>query len=173
MQAGASRAVRRTHGKRRFRGGHSDVMHEHQHGPMLEAERREGVLELVAIGDVRGRVRIHALLAAQQPEVGALTSFAPSLGMACVHEKPMHPGLESVGIPQLREAAPGRHEGMLGRVFREGGVAQDPARDGIEAVPDASDQQVERLLVAVHRQLDEPPVHLDLNGVGPLGGTDH
>jgi hypothetical protein len=29
----------------------------------------------------------------------------------------------------------------------------------VKAVPDAFDQQVERLFVAVHRQLDEPPLH--------------
>jgi len=44
---------------------------------------------------------------------------------------------------------------LLGGVFYEGGVTQDPASHRVQRVTDASNDLVERLFVAAHRQLDE------------------
>jgi hypothetical protein len=47
--------------------------------------------------------------------------------------------------------------------------AQDPARDRMELIADASDQGVERRFVAVHRLLDELPLHPS-PPADPVGG---
>jgi len=88
-----------------------------------------------------------------------LTSLAARFRMTCVHDQAIRPGLETVGIPELPQVAPRIKQGLLGGVLGKGRVAQDPARHGVEAVTDAPDNVVERLFVALHRPLDEPPLH--------------
>ena len=88
-----------------------------------------------------------------------MTSFAARFGVAGVHEKPMGPGLEPIGIPQLRKMPPGIEQRLLGGVLGEARVTQDPARHGVQGVADAADELVERLFVAVHRPLDELALH--------------
>ena len=95
----------------------------------------------------------------QQPQVPAMTSFAARFGVAGVHEEPMGPGLEPIGVPQLRQVPPGIDQCLLGRVLGERRVAQDPARHGVQGVADASDKRVECLFIAVHRPLDELALH--------------
>ena len=57
MQPGAGRADGRPHRLGRFGGRHTQVVHEHDHGPMLNAELPERVIELVVDGDLRGRIQ--------------------------------------------------------------------------------------------------------------------
>jgi hypothetical protein len=113
------------------------------------------------------------LIALKQPKVAALTSLAATLGVTGVDDEAIRPRLEAVGIPELRQVSPRRHEGVLRGVLGQGRVAQDPARHGVQAVSDAIDQQVERLFVAVHRSLDEPSLHPSPVVAGPHGGADH
>lgn len=88
-----------------------------------------------------------------------MTSFAAGFGVAGVHEEPMGPGLEPIGIPQLRQAPPGIEQCLLGCVLGECRVTQDPARHGVQGIADASDKRVECLFIAVHRPLDELALH--------------
>ena len=84
-----------------------------------------------------------------------MTSFATRFGVAGMHEEPMGPGLEPIGIPELREMPPRIEQRLLGGVLGEVRVTQDPARHRVQGVADAFDELVERLFVAVHRPLDE------------------
>jgi nitroreductase len=71
-----------------------------------------------------------------------------------VDEEHPEPGLESIGVPEGRELAPGGDEGALQRVLGEVGVAQDPRRDRVHPVAGLADQPPERFAVAPHRPLD-------------------
>ena len=99
------------------------------------------------------------LVGLQQPDVRAMTSFASRLGMTGVDEQPVEPGLEPVRIPQVGQVSPRLEQRPLRRILGQVRVTQDPARDRMELVADASDQSVERRFVAVHCLLDELPLH--------------
>jgi hypothetical protein len=96
----------------------------------------------------------------EQPEVAALTSFATRFGVAGVDEKPMGPGLEPIGIPEARQMTPRVEQGLLGGVLGEARITQDPARQRMQGVADASDELVEGLFVVVPRSLDELALHV-------------
>ena len=134
-------------------------MDQHDDRAMLDAEAAKAAVELVLEGDAGGRVRSASAVVRQQPQVAAMTSFAARFGVAGVHEEPMGPGLEPIGVPQLRQVPPGIDQCLLGRVLGECRVTQDPARHGVQGVADASDKRVECLFIAVHRPLDELALH--------------
>ena len=90
----------------------------------------------------------------------------------------MDPGLETVRIAQLRDAAPSEHEGVLQRVLGEARVAQDPLGDRVEAVADLVHQDGERLSVSLAGLFDEVSIHVDLpiaathgRGLHPMTGA--
>jgi hypothetical protein len=76
-------------------------------------------------------------------------------------EDAVDPRLEALGVPKLRDPAPGEHEGVLQRVLGKARVAQDPLGDGVERVTDLVHQDGERLAIAPAGLLDEDPIHLD------------
>ena len=73
----------------------------------------------------------------------------------------MHPGLEAVDVPELRESSPGENEGVLQRVLGEGLVAQDPLSDSEERPADLVHQEGERFSVTFASLFDEASLHLD------------
>ena len=85
----------------------------------------------------------------------------------------MDPGLEALGIPQVRQPAPGQDEGVLQRVLGEPRVAQDPVRDRVERVADLVHQDGKRLSVAPTGPLDEVSIHLDPSIRRDRSGRDH
>ena len=84
----------------------------------------------------------------------------------------MDPRLEAVGFPQVRDPAPGEHEGVLQRVLGETRVAQDPLGHRVERVADLVHQDGERLTIAPTGLLDEVSIHLDLRSPD-LDGRDY
>src|SRR4051794_27936736 len=88
-----------------------------------------------------------------------MTSLASRFGVTGVDEQPVQPGLEPVRIPQAGQVAPRVEQRPLRGVLGQVRVTQDPTRDRMELVAETSDQRVERLFVAVHRPLDELPLH--------------
>ena len=86
----------------------------------------------------------------------------------------MDPGLETVGIPQMRQPAPGQDEGVLQSVLSEARVTQDPVGDGEQRIADLMHQDCERLSVAPLGPRHEVSVHLDpLRVVAAWSGRDH
>ena len=73
-----------------------------------------------------------------------MASLAARLGIAGVHQEPEDPCFEPVRIPQLGQVSPRLEQGALRGVLGQVRVAQDPARDRMEAVTHASDELVER-----------------------------
>ena len=110
--------------------------------------------------------RRHRPRRGKQPKVAAVTSFATRFGVAGIHEEPMGPGLEPIGIPEARQMTPRVEQCLLRGVLGEVRVTQDPACHRVQRVTDASDQLVERLFVAAHRQLDELTHSLTHYGAG-------
>jgi hypothetical protein len=71
----------------------------------------------------------------------------------------MDPRFESVGFPQVRDPAPGEHEGVLQSVLGETVVAQDPLGHRVQRVIDLVHQDGERVAIAAAGLFDEDPIH--------------
>ena len=85
----------------------------------------------------------------------------------------MDPCLEALGFPQVRDPAPGEHEGVLQRVLGETGIAQDPLGHRIQRIADLVHQDGERLTIAPTGLLDEVSIHLDLRWAATSMATDY
>ena len=85
----------------------------------------------------------------------------------------MDPRLEALGFPQVRDPAPGEHEGVLQRVLGETRVAQDPLSDRVERIADLVHQDGERLTIAPTGLLDEVSIHLDLRSAATRLAADY
>ena len=139
--------------------GQPEVVVQDEDRPLVDREPAEGALQLVAIGD--GGAPIRASMARRPAAPGrSPTSAAPAgLVVAGVDEDPVDPGLEALGLPQVRQPPPGEDEGVLQRVLGEPRVAQDPVGDRVERVADLVHQDGERLSVAPTGPLDEVSIH--------------
>ena len=60
----------------------------------------------------------------------------------------MDPRLEAIGLPQMRQPAPGEDEGVLQRVLGETRIAQDPLGDREQRFADLVHQDGERVAIA-------------------------
>ena len=85
----------------------------------------------------------------------------------------MDPCLESVGLPQVRDPAPGEDEGVLQSVLGECRVAQDPLGHRVERVADLVHQDGERLTVAPTGLLDEVSIHHRLRWAATSMAADY
>ena len=85
----------------------------------------------------------------------------------------MDPGLEAIGVPKLREPAPGQDEGVLQRVLGEPGIAQDPDGNRVELITDLVHQDRERLPITVPGLFDQGSVHLDPPGAAATLTADY
>ena len=145
-----------------------EVVVQDEDRPLIDREPAERPLQLVAVGD--GRRCRPGSPAARSGRTGRWPSRARPLRLvvAGVDEDPMDPGLEAVGFPQVRDPAPGEHEGVLQRVLGETRVAQDPLGDRVERIADLVHQDGERLTIALTGLLDEVSIHLDLRWSRPV-----
>ena len=75
MKARADRPHGCPHGVGGLARGEAEVVDEDDHGPVLDAEAPECVIELVPGRDRRGRVPDGRPIRLEQSEVGAVTSF--------------------------------------------------------------------------------------------------
>ena len=74
----------------------------------------------------------------------------------------MEPGVETLGLAEPRELAPGRDERLLHGVLGPVDVTQDPMRDGEEPIRRAAGEGGEGLLVPGSSRQDERPIHAAL-----------
>lgn len=128
-------------------------------GALLPRESPEGTLELVAPGDAHLRVvhRRHVDRDQAKPRLPA--PRVPDLGIASADQKSVKPGFQAAVIAQRGQLAPRDQEGLLDRVLRSAGVAQDPIRDGVEPIAELRDERRERFLVAPLRTIHEVWAH--------------
>jgi hypothetical protein len=130
-------------------------------------EPTECVLELVAVGELRSSVRLRRLGRDHRQLRAPPTSMAGGIG-AGPDDDPIQPGIEPLDVAQRRQVAPGAHQGLLGGILREFGVAQDVASDPVQPIDGAAGQDVEGLAVSASGSVDELRLHASL----PSEATD-
>jgi len=143
--------------------GQPEIVVQHEDRPLLDRKPAEGPLQFVTVGDGVGAVRGRRPIDGQDPDGRRPTASPLRFVVAGVDEDAVNPRLEPLGIPKLRDAAPGENEGVLQCVLGESRVAQDPEGDRVEDVADLVHQDGERLSVAPTGLLDEVSIQpLDL-----------
>ena len=71
----------------------------------------------------------------------------------------IQPRAESIRIAERRQVPPRRHQGLLCRVRRAVGIAEDQMGEAVEAPDLDADEIVERIPIACHRPFHERPIH--------------
>jgi hypothetical protein len=138
------------------------VVVQDEDGSLVERKRAERLLQLVAVGD-----RVHVggpvhPIDREDPDRRRPLPVARRFRVAGVDENPARPGVETLGIPEMRQLPPDGHEGVLQDVLGEARIAQDSSSDPEERVAGLVHQRRERLLVARASPLDEVSVHLTI-----------
>ena len=95
----------------------------------------------------------------QNADLGRPATAAPGLGVALVGQDPVQPRLETIGVPQGPQLAPGRDQRGLNGVVGTVGVAQDPKRDRHASVADRAGERVEGLSIPSLRLVNERSMH--------------
>ena len=132
---------------------------EHEDRPFVGGEPPKATVELVAIGHAEELVGTRWVVDGEHMEVRRSPSLAAGLGDADVREEPVDPGIEAIGIAEVRQVTPGDHERILKGILRSIDVAEDPIGDREETVATALDQVDERRLISALGRLDEVAIH--------------
>src|SRR5262245_37482269 len=135
---------------------------------MVDVELAKAAVELVSIENEPGVVRLRGVEGGQLDVASRLRSTAARLPMTGVHEEPMQPGLEALGVAQPADMPPCGDERLLGRILGSRLVVEDQPGDHEEAAGRLARQLAERVVVAAHRPLHENPLHRASRGARPI-----
>ena len=113
-------------------------------------------VDLVAIGERAGHVRRERRVDGRQLDLDRPPSPAAGLVDAGIDGESIQPGIEPVGIPQLREVPPGSDQPLLDRVACELGVAEDEAGGLVQPHDGGAGELGEGVMIASPRTLHEP-----------------
>ena len=103
-----------------------------QHRPLIGVKAAEAALELIAIGDIDRGIESRDSCLPDLELDRPSPSSAPRFAIAGTDEEPVEPGLETIGVTQGREIAPGRDERVLGGVLGLLVVPEDQASGSVE-----------------------------------------
>jgi len=132
----------------------AEVVMKDEDGSLIEREPSEQALQLVAVGDRGDVVDGVGPVDWDDANGGRPPPVARRIRVAGVDEDPVGPGLEAVGLPQVRQLPPDGHEGVLQRVLREARIAQDPPGDTEQRITGLVHQVGECFLIARASPLD-------------------
>ena len=137
------------------RRGHPEVVVQDEHGSLVRTEATEAALELVAIGDVRGRVA-----GGRRHDRRELDLDGPALSPADgveggVDGQSMQPGIEPFGITEARKVPPRSDVCILDSVSRELVVPDDQSSDGLQPRDGRLDERGEGVMIAACCSSDE------------------
>ena len=139
--------------------------------PLVDREPAERPLQFVAVGQGGTAVRGRWPVDGQDPDIRRPVACPLRLVVAGVDEDAMDPRLEPLGFPQVREPAPGEHEGVLQRVLGQTRIAQDPLSHREERIADLVHQDGEGLTIAPTGLFDEVSIHIDPLVAAPGGAN--
>ena len=135
-----------------------------QHRSLVGREAQESALELITQGQATLRIAagaVHVHVDLDDPTTALLSGRS----IAGVHEEPLQPGVEAVGIAQPGQSGPGPQERILDGVPGPVIVADDQARDGVQAVDRATNERREGFVIARSRADDQVSLHRAFQGL--------
>ena len=135
--------------------GQTDVVCEHEDGPLVETQAKERAVESVAVGDAGVVVVGFGDLDRLDGDVEARPPRPPLLISAGTDEQAVHPRIEGARIAQAPQVPPGVDERLLYGILGGIPVAEDPPRDRVQAVVGGGREGIEGLVVAPLCAFDE------------------
>ena len=97
--------------------------------------------------------------------------MAPMLLVTGIHEQPMEPGREALGITEPGELPPREEECLLDGVLGAFDIAKDPVRDGVALVAVQVDERGEGDVIAIPSPFDQPRPHLRVSSGARSGAS--
>ena len=131
---------------------------ENECDPLIGLQTPEAAFQLVAIGGGLAAVGL-CRLEPKDPDLRGARSMAPTLVGARIHEQPMQPGIEPIGIAQAGQLSPGLDEGFLDCVLGQLDVAEHEAGDPKETVAGGAREDLEGLVITAPGRLHESSRH--------------
>ena len=132
---------------------------------VLQREAGEAAVEELAVGGGTARVG-GGRFASQYDDLRLEARAAPELVVDGVHQEAAKPRIEAIDLAQGGQVAPAAHQRLLGGVLRAVRVAQDQACDGVAPPDDAGRKDLEGIVIAAARPLDQLAVHGPSPGFG-------
>ena len=132
-----------------------------EHGSLLHGQPPEDAFELVTVGHGGADIRRRPCLPVDDADLGRVPLATAGLRITGMHEDPMDPRLEAMGLAEPRQLSPRGEEGVLQCVLREPGIPQDAERDGEQPVAHLVHQEREGIRITASCSLHEV-VHRDL-----------
>jgi hypothetical protein len=112
-------------------------------------------IDLVAIGEGGGDVGDGGRMEDRELDLDGPPSPAARLVDAGIDGEPIEPGIESIGIPKLREVSPGSDQPLLDRVACELRVAEDEAGRLVQPHDGRAGELGEGVMIALPRAFHE------------------
>jgi hypothetical protein len=134
--------------------------HDHQpDGPLLDRQPLEASLQLVAVGQVAGRVFGCRTVNGQDVDLDRALASPARLVVARIDQKPLEPGVEAGRIPEAANIAPGMDEALLYRVLAPVPIVEDPEGQREQSVIRGPGEHLECLVVAALSPPDQVTLH--------------
>ena len=158
MEPGLGRPDRNAESSGHFDGREADVVAQDQHGSLRVGQASQAAFDLIPVGEISRPVAL-TRLGGDQDDLGTPPALVPADVGTAADKQPVEPRVEPFHVAQRRQVAPGSHEGVLGRILGELGVAQDVASDGVQSIDGTAGEHGEGLPVPASRLLDEDRLH--------------
>jgi len=123
--------------------GQTTVVVQDHDGPLFDGEATEAALELLAVDHGSDLVSASRLTDPERRQVGHPATLPTSLVIAGMDEQSVRPRFETRRLAESREVLPDVEQCLLGGILRESGVAQDRARDVMQAIDRVSREFLE------------------------------
>lgn len=159
MDAGLHRADGHTDDLGRDVEREPRVVVQDEGGALLRRQPLECALQGVAVVDRDDRVRDHRTVVRDRHDPADPAAALTSLLVTGIHEESMQPDLETLGVSQPREFAPGKKECLLHGVLCSIGIAKDPICDAKASAAVEVDERLEGEFIASSCPFDHPYRH--------------
>lgn len=126
VQPGLGRPDRNVEGIGRLAGGQADIEVQGQDGLLCIVEAAKTSLDLIAIRELRRAIGLGRFGRHDRDLRAEPLTVAPNIRTR-PDDQAVQPGVEPLHVAQRGQIAPGPHQGILGRILRKFGVAQDEA----------------------------------------------
>jgi peptide-methionine (R)-S-oxide reductase len=122
---------------------------------LFRSQLRERVLESRPVHDGVRHIGFRSVGSRKESDPGVPAARAARFRVAGMNDETMQPGVETLGLAQRRQVAPGAEQRLLRRVLGTVAVAQDPHGEGKAAVDVLRRQLGERGTITVRGPVDE------------------
>src|SRR4029079_5531290 len=109
--------------------GEAQVVREDEDRSLFGREASEAAIEPVTVIDRDRLVRPARSIDWEDPDVRVPGAHAARLGVACIDEETLQPGVEAVRIAEARQFTPGDHQRLLHGILGPSDIPEDPLRD--------------------------------------------